>query len=219
MAQALQAIAFARTYLNDINGFTWSDAVLMPFLQLAHGELVQKLEINRTGLLKAQSSPITVTAGALTLGTSQPSNIINPISMIEGAVDDDPNNFEDMIKVTFIPYEDQTEYLTYWAWIGQLITFLGATKDRSVILRYEGYLATPQLLTDQLGCIFAENYIGPRIASLAFTATGKDNKVIQALADRNLYQIVQSQVTNDQRPVRRRGYRSAKSSYSGNWGR
>ena len=157
MAQALQAIKFARTYLNDINGFTWNDATLMPLLQLAHNELVQKLEINRTGLLKVQSSPILVPALAITLGTSQPSNIINPISIVEGAVGDDPNNFEDMIKVSFIPYEDQTEQLTYWAWIGQLITFLGATEDRSVILRYEGSLATPQLLTDQLGCIFAEN--------------------------------------------------------------
>jgi len=219
MAQALQAIKFARTYLNDINGTTWGDPILMSFLQLAHNELVQKLEMNRTGVMKIQSSPITVPALALTLGSNQPTNIINPISMVEGAVGDDPDNFEDMVKVTFIPFEDQTEYLVYWAWNGQVITFLGATQPRSVVLRYDGALTTPQLLTDQLGCIFAENYIGPRIASLAFTAAGKDNKVVQALADRNLYQLIQSQVTNDQRPVRRRGYRSPKSVYSGNWGR
>jgi hypothetical protein len=211
MAQALQAIKFARAYLNDINGTTWTDPVLMSFLQIAHSELVQRLELNRTGVMKVQSPIIIVPAGATTLGASQPDNIINPISMMEGQVGDDPDNFEDMIKTTFIPFIDQDTELTYWAWIGQTITLLGATIDRAVILRYDGALIVPQKLTDQLGCIFAENYIGPRIVALAFTAIGKDNKSILDLAEKNLYKLVQSQVTNDQRPTRRRGYRSPKS--------
>ncbi len=211
MAQAAQAVKFARAYLNDINGTTWTDPVLMSFLQIAHSELVQRLELNRTGVMKVQSPIITVPRGSVTLGYSQPSNIINPISMMEGQVGDDPDNFEDMVKVTFIPFIDQDTELTYWAWIGQNITFLGSTQDRDVILRYDGALQVPQRLTDQLGCIFAENYIGPRIVALAFTAIGKDNQRILDLAEKNLYRLIQSQVTNDQRPTRRRGYRSPKS--------
>jgi len=210
MANAQTAIQFARIYLNDINGITWTDSILMQLLQVAHLELQQELNLNNSSVIKAQTLPLTVAAGATTLGTQQPSNIINPISMIEGDPGTDPNSFEDMIRVDFIPYIDKTNWLTYWAWIGQVITFLGSLAQRQVVLRYEGFLTTPQLQTDPLGCLFAESYIGPRIVSLAYTSSGKDNKTIQATADRNLYKLIQAQVLDNQKPTRRKAYRSFK---------
>lgn len=214
MAVLSTALAFARTYLNDPNGISWTDANLIPLAQLAHTELVQELSKHNVGVLKAQTGRITVPTGATTLGTSQPVNLLNPISIVEGDVGTDIENFEDMIKVSFIPEEDQDSWLTYWAWIGQIITFSGATSDRQVILRYEGSIVTPQLQTDQIGVIFGENFIGPRIASLASISVGKDYKTIQAIAETNLYKLIQSAVTDDQRPTRRRAYRSSKGFYS-----
>lgn len=210
MSNAFTAIKSARAYLNDINGITWSDAILFPLLQEAHGELQQELERNNTGVLKIQTAPMVVPAGATTLGTNQPSTIINPISMVEGDIGDSPDSFQDMIRVNFIPYEDRDDWLSYWAWIGQVITFLGCTRDKQVVLRYEGMLTTPQTLNDPLGCIFAERFIGPRIAALAYGIAGKNYKWLMDIAERNLYTIVANQVVNNQTPVRRKAYRSPK---------
>jgi hypothetical protein len=129
MSQALLAIQSARTHLNDINGLTWSDAILLPFLQVAHGEMVQELDVNGAGVLKYQSSPITVTAGSLNLGANQPSNILEPISMQERDPGTDAESFTDMFKVDFLPEVDQSQYLTWWSWNGEIISFTGATLD------------------------------------------------------------------------------------------
>src|SRR5713226_4235834 len=147
MALAKDAIRSARTYLNDLNGITWSDAILMPLLQEAHGELIQELELNNTGVVKAQTSPTTVTAGSL--GITQPSGLINPIEILEGDVNAAVDTFVSLEKVSFIPLVPKTTNLIYWAWIDQVITFLGATTDRQIILRYEGTLSIPQTLNDQ----------------------------------------------------------------------
>lgn len=201
-------------YLNDLNGVTWTDTILMPMLQEAHGELVQELDLNNTGTLKVQSSPITIAIGETDLGNNQPSNIINPISIMEGNVGDDPSLFLGMVKLDFVPNLIGSPWLTYWSWVGERVKFPPAIMARDVILRYEGRVATPEKLTDPLGIIFAEQFIGARIASLAHaTITGQDHPRIQNIADECLNKIVRNQVVNDQRPKRRRPYRSLKGTY------
>jgi hypothetical protein len=214
MSQALVALKLARTYLHDNNAITWTDAELMPLLQVAHSEMVEELKLHQLGTLKAVSARITIPALALDMGVNQPTNIIDPISLVEGDPGADIANFQDMVRTNFIPFEDQTNWLTYWSWIGEKIVFLGANTAREVILRYTGSIATPQYVTDQLGIIFAENFIAPRIVSLAFMNIGKPNQNIEDIAQTNLYKIIQHSVVDDQRPTRRRSYRSGKGCYS-----
>ena len=95
-----------------------------------------------------------------------------------------------------------------------VISFIGATQDRAVVLRYTGTVPTPQYLTDQLGIIFAERFLGPRIAAIATATIGRENKTLTAMAEHNLYTIIQNEVTKDQRPARRREYRRRKCSGS-----
>lgn len=213
MAQALVALKSARTYLGDTNGISWPDHVLMPMLQEAHGELVQECERFSLSVIMNQSTIITVNAGELTLGTNQPATLVEPITIMERVPGTDTENFQPMLRLTFIPLQDQDQDLKYWAWLGQVITFLGATQSREVLLRYKGSIATPTMLTAPLGFIFAERYIGPRIASIAWDSIGRDGSKFQQLAENNLYKIIQSNVTNDQRPVRRKAYRSSKDFY------
>ena len=210
MALASVALKSARVFLGDINGITWPDTILLPILQEAHSELVQELEKFSLPIILHQSCIILVPAGARCLGSNQPDTLVEPISIMERIPGTDMEDFELMIRMTFIPTVDLDEDLTYWAWQGQQIKFLGATQDREIILRYKGSVATPQTLNDPLGFTFAERYIGPRIASIAWDSVGKDGKKFQTLAENNLYKIVQSNVTNDQRPVRRKGYRTPK---------
>ena len=213
MAQALVALKSARVYLGDINGISWPDSILMPMLQEAHGELVQECERFSLSVILNQSAILLVNAGDLTLGANQPATLVEPISIMERIPGSDMESFEPMLRLTFIPLQDQSEELQYWAWLGQVITFLGATQDREILLRYKGSISTPNLLTDPLGFIFAERYIGPRVASIAWDSIGKDGSKFQKLAENQLYKIIQSNVTNDQRPVRRKGYRSSKNLY------
>lgn len=213
MSLAIAALKSARVYLNDINAITWSDSILMPILQEAHGELVQELERFSLPVIFNQSAVIFVPAFAINLGANQPLLLVEPLSVMERVPGSDMDSFIDMTQVTFIPLEDQTQELRWWAWLGQVITFLGATDDREIMLRFKGSLATPQVLTDPLGFIFAERYMGPRIASIAMDAIGRDGSKFQTLAEAQLYKVVQSNVTSDQRPTRRRAYRSPKGFY------
>src|SRR5271157_3129269 len=150
MAQAQTAIKSARTYLNDSLGQTWTDQILMGFLQEAHSELVQDLDLNQVGVLKQVTPTTLVPAGTIAL-PNQPANILEPISMMEKTPGDDPDFYQDMIKINFLPEEDMDQVLLFWCWSQEIIQFIGATADREVILRYKGYLTTPQLLTDPLG--------------------------------------------------------------------
>ena len=211
MALALAVLNSARVYLNDINALTWSDAILMPYLQEAYGELIQELDINQVGVIKTQSQPILVPAGALNLGSDQPTNILEPIMMLERDPGTDAESFVDMYLVKFLPLVDQSAYLTWWAWLGEVIQFVGATSPREVILRYKGYPPTPQLLTDPIGVIFGDRYLGPRVAALAKESIDRPAKRENSIAEMNLHQLIQRNVLAEQIPVRRRAYRSPKS--------
>jgi len=204
------AITSARVYLNDNTGTTWSDIILMPFLQEAHSEMVQELDVNGVGVLKQQTSPITVLAGALNLSANQPLNILEPISMMERNPGEDAEFFQDMIKVNFLPEVDQDEDLVYWTFNQQTIAFLGATQTKEVMLRYRGSITTPIMVTDQIGVIYGSRFLGPRIAALALDSVGRSSKSLAKLAEDNLYKIIQRAVKDAQRPVSRKGYRSAK---------
>jgi hypothetical protein len=105
---------------------------------------------------------------------------------------------------------DQDENLVYWSWNGQIISFVGATQDKEVILRFNGWPALPQLATDPLAFISEERFLGPRIAALAYDGIGKNSSKLDKLASDNLYKIIQRATKQDQRPVRRKGYRSTK---------
>jgi hypothetical protein len=211
MSQASAAINSARVYLNDPASISWSDAILFPPLQEAFGELILALGTNRIPVIKGIIGPILIPAGT-TIFPSTPTNIMTPITMFERIPGGTNDDWEEMTQVTFLPNQDQDIELVFWNWMAQQINFIGATADREVQLYYNGYLTTPQLLTDPLGFIFAERFLGPRIASIVLSAVGQDKRALaaQRAAEANLYSVVQYNVTEDQRPRRRKKYRSAK---------
>jgi len=210
MSTAKVAIKSARAYLRDLNGITWTDSILLPFLQEAHGELIQNLELNDIGVIKRTSAVILVPAFASML-PFQPDDIVEPINMMERRKGGNKDDFIDMHQANFLP-EDEPYFdrLRLWVWNAEFIQFVGCTSDREVILRYNGALRAPENLNSQLGFIFAERYLGPRVASLALASIEKDNSFLENIAQTALYKLIQTNVVGDQRPVRRRAYRSRK---------
>ncbi len=197
MSQVSVAIKSARAFLRDINGITWTDSILMPFIQQAHGEMIQELELNSVGVIKRMSAILLVRAGETSL-INQPTDIIDPVSMMERQVGGSKDDFFDMQRVEYIPEDDPREVLNYWAWIGEQILFVGCVNDREVVLHYDGIVNTPERITDPLGFIFAERYVGPRVAALCLDSIERDSSKIQAKADEALYKLIQTNVVGNQ---------------------
>ena len=205
MAPLSTALSSARSFLNDVQGITWSDPVLVPKAQEAFRELILELNLYENQLINFQSSPITVNAapspytGPFVMpGT--PANMVQPITLLEANLPDTFDDYEEMDKLTFMPTQTPDADLEVWAWMQNQIFIVGATQQKKVIIRYQGVLATPVRLTDDMGLTFAELYVGPRIAEIA---TKKNFG-----AANNLDRVIRYNINEDQRPVRRRGYRS-----------
>lgn len=167
MGTLSDAVAIARSLLNDDIGNKWPDALLIPKAQVAHRQLQAELALNSIPVVTVQATAITVTAGALNLGVSQPTDIIEPLNLKERDVGAAADEWDEMIEVSFLPQLQQDTSLIYWAWYNEKVNFVGATVNKQVLLRYSKTLTVPTKMTDSLGFIMAENFIGPQIAYMA----------------------------------------------------
>jgi hypothetical protein len=162
-----------------------------------------------------QTAILSVPVGTTLLNSvaGYPNNMVRPISMLERDPGTGMNNFIDMIETAFVPIMDPIDDLQFWTWMGERISFVGATSSREVLLRYEGTLIPPVTVNDPLGFLQAENYLGPKTAALALKTINKDGQAMDARAEAELYELIKTNVVADQRPTRRRGYRSRKESF------
>jgi hypothetical protein len=211
MSSTSVAIQSARVCLGDLNGITWTDAILFPNLQEAYRSMLLALRAFSVDVIKKQTSVFLVPA--LTMNISSlaafPSGLLTPLSLLERVPGGDLNSFQPMYEVSYAPVIDMTQNLNFWAWVGEQLLVSGATTDREVLLRYKGTLTPPQTLNDPLNFIMAENYLGPKTAAIALSAISKDGSKWDARAELALYDIIRSNITEDQRPTRRRAYRSS----------
>jgi hypothetical protein len=208
-AIAKTALDSARSYLDDVNAVTWSDARLFPILQEAHRELSAELIANGIGNIREQAAIITIPA--LTVGQvtpipmpNLPQNCLVPISLHERFPGESAEHFELMRQSDFIPNIQPCGDLLYWAWMKQDIMLIGATAIKEVQFRFKGALITPNTVNDTLGFSFAELYLGPRIAAIALP-TRKD---LSERAMFNMNTVVRYNVNGEQGvPKRKMGYR------------
>lgn len=166
MATVKDALNIARSLLNDDAAVQWTDAVLIPKLQVAHQQLQTKLMLNSIPVTSAESEEITVAIGEVDLGEDQPEDLVEPVDMMEKDVGSPDSSYHPMIEVPFLPKADQTSSLVYWAWIGGRIRFVGATTARDVLLRYTKQLTTPTVVSEDLGVALSAAFLGTRVAAL-----------------------------------------------------
>ena len=208
MSLVQDALKITRTLLNDDAGQKWPDSILMPKIVVSHLELVNKLVLNGVPVIWTTQTLQTVTAGSLIL-PAQPTNLARPIKMDERTPGDVNTNAVPMTKVDFIPNLDQTDFLRYWAWIGQVITFLGSTQTRQVTLYYDETVPPPLTVNDSLFFTQSETFLGPRTAALVMIDSPQYG-VLNQIAEANLSSIVRREVKAGQNlPVRRRPFRYA----------
>jgi hypothetical protein len=170
-------LTIARTYLNDDAATLWQDQLLFPKLQQAHREMQQLLKSFAVPVMRTMSPIIEVLANATTL--TLPSNVMEPIQLWETSHGGDISTLVPMTEADPLPFLDPNgNSLGYWQWADEIVSFIGCTANRDVVMKYWRQLNIPQLNTDLVGFLNAEMYLGPRTAALAAISTGN-----QALHD------------------------------------
>lgn len=215
MSSVQEVLQTASTHMNDWNQSFWTKEPLINFLREAHRELQIELALNGIPVLNNVSTILTIPAGTKTISQSTtpalPNNIIVPIQLWEratGSTDD----FDDMIQKSWEPEVQEVSELIYWVWRGENIDFVGATTSRDIKIYYKGGIQLPIADADQMGFIFSELYIAPRLAALALRSVGgiksRGYNELSALAQDRLDKVIRMNVKSQQAlPVRRRGYR------------
>lgn len=202
MSTVSDAFAITRTLLGDDASVSWGDNVFIPKIVMAHNELLTKLVLNGIPVTYEETSLTTVDAGVTVL--TSPTDLITPIKLNELGVNDTIDNAVPMTKTDFIPNLQQTEFLRYWAWVGNVIQLLGSTATRQVQLFYLRNIPAPSSSQDTLFYPLSENYYGCRVAAECVNTNPQRAAYFNALAATHLSSIVRTEVKRAQNlPVRR----------------
>lgn len=155
--------------LNDTDRQVYTDAVILPYIQLAMNDLSLKLEDYNIAITNITSEPITITAGVLDIGGDSgpalPQDLVEILSISERTAGT-TNDFAMMSRRQFIPETDiRTAYLQVWSWQDQIVKFIGANGDIEVKLNYIGNTAGAIIDESSLIKFFnAQSYLQYRTA-------------------------------------------------------
>ena len=190
--QASVVLATARTLLNDDAANNWTDAALFPKLAQAHRELQIKLRRAAAPLMKAQYTE-TIVATNIVFATP-PVNLVAPIQLWETSSAGDVSTYALMTEADPLPNVDQATTMIWWAWVNEVVTFIGSSANRKILMLYWRSLTIPQVNTDPIGFINGELYLAPRTAALAAGSVGQAAEMgaLASLADGSLSEVILS---------------------------
>jgi len=195
MALASVALAQARTLLNDDIAAVWSDAALIPKLQIAHQELQMALWEVGSPVVRKESALIAVVAGLADFSPLQPADMLAPTKLFEYTVGS--VYVGEMTEVFYLPLPVTAgapilgTTLIYWCWRREKILFIGASVDTKVKAQYRKLITVPTIAGSDLGIAFAEAYLGPRAAALAAGSVGNADmlKIATDMATSNFARV------------------------------
>lgn len=190
MSTALVSLDIARELLSDTIASIWTNPVLIPLLNQAYRELQTKLK-NADCPIQLTESVTSVAAGTLVLNLT---NIIEPVRLYEKPDPSTDVNYTRMTEKITLPFLAQGPKLNCWNWDGTKINFLGSTAATIVKARFFSYNVPITATGDTIPFINAENYLGPRLASLANQTIGENDQCTyyQGLADASLSEVIMS---------------------------
>jgi hypothetical protein len=190
--QASVVLATARTLLNDDAATNWTDAALIPKLQQAHKELQIKLRRAAAPVMKNQYTE--VLAANATVFATPPADLVAPIQLWETTSGGLANTYALMTEADPLPNVVQAATLVWWAWKEEVVTFIGSTAIRQVLMLYWRSLTLPQVNTDPIGFINGELYLAPRTAAIAAGSVGQAAEMgtLAAMADASLNEVILS---------------------------
>ncbi len=172
-----QVANFAAARLNDASQSLYTDAVQLPFLNIALAELQEIYEANNIPVTDQTSAVINVpaaSAGIVSIGFTGVAGRILPSDLIEPKVvwesPEGLNQWIPMTKLDYLPQYDfnaQINTLVNYQWATNAIKVLAANADNDIKLDYIRNLFTE--LTDITTDLLVQNslsFLGNRVASL-----------------------------------------------------
>jgi hypothetical protein len=203
-----EVTADAAALLNDPSQITWTNAILLPYYQKAHRELLEYLENNSVPILREVSTLTTVAAGATSITTI--TDIRTPLTLWERA-SGSTDTFTLMKETDWEPEENQTTELRYWSWREGIINLLGATADRQVKLLYIKTIDAPVSVSANVAIPEGRLFLTSRTAAIGAALAGGNFERASALdidSQEALSRCLNSMAKSMQGiPIRRRGYR------------
>lgn len=172
----------ARVFLNETGAVKYTNTVLLPYLKIAGDELNTRLNENSIPTIKKADALQVIAPGTLTY--TVPADFYEPIVIHERANGSALlSDFIPMTRVKDIPDEAQTNDLRWWSFLGQTITFLGATSSRQLRLRYNFLIPTFGAASDTVTTLNAKTFLSARVAALAAGFIDEDLSRAKILAD------------------------------------
>lgn len=177
--------------LNDTAQTIYTDAAILPYLNMASGDLQEHFQQNNIPVTnRVSSAPITVKAGVTAIGfgttPSLPGDLVEIQELYERPVGIIP--WIPMTKKEFLPQElidQQINQLLLWAWVNQEIQLIPATADNELRLDYIANIFNTELTIDdidvRLGVVNVKQYLGYRTAALCSMFIGENETRASAL--------------------------------------
>jgi len=168
--------------LNDKNLTIFTYASQIPFLNIALDDLQEVLQANNVAITNQTNTSVVVTAGVLTIGggggdPALPNGLIE-IQRLWERLNGSSDDYIPMVRKEFLPLSvTQTTSLIYWAWMDQVIKFIGATSDRQIRIDYIGNVI-PKIAdeNDNIDILGSLSFLTYRTASLCAQYVGENEK-------------------------------------------
>lgn len=192
----------ARALLTDIDGDTYDDATLLPFLQRAYRYAARYLRAKKVGLLRKQSGVLALTIGQTTLTRTPgavpnyPSDMLRPIALRERQTGGGAKFTNMVMSDGFLPDRDADDVLGHWDWRDDKIETLGAKQNRDVQVLYEADFPAIATINDTF--LIPDSLDALAAIAASFAAATRDEQTnsekLRQLGERDLDLVAASEL-------------------------
>lgn len=162
-----------KVYLNDENARVYTNTRMFEIAKEAFRNLKSELGLQDDQVFR-EIQAVTYNASDLVLTFT---SLVKPVFLEER--DFNSSNVADYQPIMEQMWElgrdkDITENLRYWAWRENEVKVLPASTKRTVRGYFDKSLADPAVIGDTISITFGEEYLAPRVASLASAFIGNN---------------------------------------------
>jgi hypothetical protein len=205
---ASTVIAESQALLNDISGDIYTSAALIPFLKKALRELQEVYIVNAIPFPHKFYTE-TIETPDTTFDTP-PADLIFPVRLYERTPGESDDNWIPMTEKEWEPNSILQQNLGIWVWRQGVVSFLGASTNREVKMRYEASFTAIVDGTSTIVVTDAQTFLASRVAAIAALVVGSNRERAEPLAEDAkdaLERLVVAAIKQRQNlPVRRAGY-------------
>lgn len=224
METAATALATARALLDPTGQGLFTDAALLPYLNVAYRAIrdevtaIREWSANEAVTMLYAVPPQTGSLSAYQVQGGELADLEQPIAIRERPAGTTPESFQEVRQVAELPSRSPDLLLHEYEWRGDGIYFVGASQALDLEIRYVRVWPTIQSAADCLAVGALANTLGWWTAALMAFALREEAQAQQYLAAARhlLYQRVNDFVKTSQITLRRpRPYRSGPGGRSG----